>query len=148
MKPGAIIGLRPSMVKFESQSCHLEVCTFAMPLVFYLNRQIILALRTLGIPDRVFVSIYRNIVNCLDAIRGGGKKGLEVRSLPPSSQFNRFSSLLAPGHSEIHRPASKTGGGCCHVGLVALYCDCSRVGLALAYMYAYWGVLAKNGMTY
>jgi hypothetical protein len=78
MKPGATIGLRPSMVKFDSQSRHLEVCTFAMPLVFSLNRQIIMALRTLGISDEVFVDMYHSIVERLDAIRDGGGEALDV----------------------------------------------------------------------
>jgi hypothetical protein len=98
MKPGAIIGLRPTMVKFESKSRHLEVCTFAMPLVFSLNRQIIMALRTLGISDTVFLDIYHSIVKRLDAIRDGGQEALDVRRPSPlllfaSSHSSLFSHL-------------------------------------------------------
>ena len=79
MAPGAIIGLRGSMVKFESHSRHLEVCTFAAPLPFSLNRQIIMALRTLGVPDETFLDIYAGVVERLDCIEVGGRDAERVR---------------------------------------------------------------------
>ena len=80
MAPGAIIGLRGSMVKFESRSRHLEVCTFAAPRPFYINRQIMMALRTLGVPDETFLDIYANVGNGLDSIEHGGRAAEQVRS--------------------------------------------------------------------
>jgi hypothetical protein len=106
MKAGATIGLRPSMVKFDSQSRHLEVCTFAMPLVFSLNRQIIMALRTLGISDEVFVDMYHSIVERLDAIRDGGGEALDVCLLFLFLFLPALSNIFLSSAIDIHVPSS------------------------------------------
>jgi hypothetical protein len=53
--------LRPSMRKFELQTpdarCFVEVCTFSCPRPAFLNRQIILLLNSLGVPDSVFIEM-------------------------------------------------------------------------------------------
>lgn len=53
--------LRPSMCKFELQTpdarCFVEVCTYSCPRPAFLNRQIILLLNSLGVPDRVFIEM-------------------------------------------------------------------------------------------
>jgi RNA dependent RNA polymerase len=81
MPHGALIALRPSMVKFESEARNLKVCTYSRPLPFYLNCQIIMALLTLGVPADTFLGIFHAIVRRLDSILDGGDTGLEVRCI-------------------------------------------------------------------
>ena len=85
MAYGALIGLRPSMVKFESETLKLEVCTWSRPIPFFLNRQIIIALFTLGIPRSVFWGKYQRVVAALEHLDDGGDRALEVRTPRPPS---------------------------------------------------------------
>ena len=46
---------RPSMRKFESPHCRLEVLQTSRPQPVFLNHQLITLLSSLGIPDEVFI---------------------------------------------------------------------------------------------
>ena len=81
MPRGALIGLRPSMIKFESATRNLEVCTHSRCLPVFVNRQVILALITLGVPDSVFMDMYTEFVRSLDQLLQGGAAALAVRSV-------------------------------------------------------------------
>ncbi|OQS01353.1 RNA-directed RNA polymerase [Achlya hypogyna] len=66
LPPNALLGLRPSMRKFESQHEGLEICSTATRLGCYLNRQMITVLSARGIPDAAFLSLYTNMIAALD----------------------------------------------------------------------------------
>jgi RNA-dependent RNA polymerase len=68
------IAIRPSMCKFYSEDTSLEVCSFAKWKPAYLNRQIILLLHGLGVPESVFLDLQSNMIS--DA-----QKSLENESL-------------------------------------------------------------------
>ncbi|OQR87423.1 RNA-directed RNA polymerase [Thraustotheca clavata] len=58
--------LRPSMKKFESNHCQLEICSVPGRMTCYLNRQTINILSSLGIPDSSFLSLYYSMIADLD----------------------------------------------------------------------------------
>ena len=102
MKAGALVGLRPSMIKFKSDVTKLEVCDASRSLPFHLNRQIILALLTLGIDDDVFIGIFEDIVGNLEHLVHGGDAALEV--CPRVWRVPTLSSLF------VSRTSSATWG--------------------------------------
>lgn len=56
------IAIRPSMIKFSSGDSDLEVCSFAKYKPAYLNRQIILLLCGLGVPQHVFLDMQKEVI--------------------------------------------------------------------------------------
>eukprot|EP00892_Ulva_mutabilis_P008489 jgi/Ulvmu1/6011/UM026_0137.1 len=78
MEPGALVGVRPSMKKFESADLAVEVCGLARPMPAFINRQLIMALLALGIPDSVFMKRYQRHVRQLDHLLTGGEEALTV----------------------------------------------------------------------
>lgn len=66
---------RPSMRKFESSHRRLEVLQTSRAQVVFLNHQLIMLLSNLGIPDDVFMSLQRNMLDKL----AGERKGRKVR---------------------------------------------------------------------
>ncbi|OQR94586.1 RNA-dependent RNA polymerase [Achlya hypogyna] len=67
LPPNALLGLRPSMRKFESTHEGLEICTPAVRLSCYLNRQMITVFCARGIPDAAFLTLYETMMADLDA---------------------------------------------------------------------------------
>ena len=68
---GCHIGLRPSMIKFEGNIGHksLDVLAVSRPITCYLNRQIILILRTLGLSvDPVMILLDYTLHNIQQAM--------------------------------------------------------------------------------
>eukprot|EP00892_Ulva_mutabilis_P008486 jgi/Ulvmu1/6009/UM026_0135.1 len=78
MAPGALVGVRPSMKKFESADLAVEVCALARPMPAFVNRQLIMALLSLGIPDSVFEEKFHVHVQQLDKLVSGGDAALTV----------------------------------------------------------------------
>jgi hypothetical protein len=78
MAPGALVGIRPSMKKFGCQNLSVEVCCVARALPCAINRQIIMALLTLGIPPETFLDMYKAHVHDLDHLLRGGPLALMV----------------------------------------------------------------------
>ena len=64
--PGRMVELRPSQVKFVANEYVLEVVRGATFTQGYLNRQIILLLSCLGVPDEVFIHHLTNAMESLD----------------------------------------------------------------------------------
>ncbi len=63
---GEVLCLRPSMIKFESNSNRIEICGAGFkPLNMYLNRQLIKILEDLGVPDRSFLDLQNEAVEQL-----------------------------------------------------------------------------------
>lgn len=72
-RPGIEISLRPSMRKFESNHRVLEIVGYSKRLPAFLNRQIILLLSGVGVPDKPFQEIQANFLQKLDiAMRENG----------------------------------------------------------------------------
>ncbi|CAF1676730.1 unnamed protein product [Rotaria magnacalcarata] len=68
---------RESMKKFDANSFPIDVVrTSLSPSVAYLNRQIILLLSSLGIPDNVFVSLQDKMLQQLKALTGNSYEAL------------------------------------------------------------------------
>jgi hypothetical protein len=61
-----IVELRPSMIKFKSPEYPLEVVRGSTFTQGYLNRQVILLMNCLGVPDDVFMIHLDNALNQLD----------------------------------------------------------------------------------
>jgi RNA-dependent RNA polymerase len=68
LPPGIDLALRKSMKKFEGSPLHktLEVVTVSKPIKCYLNRQVILLLSGLGVPDDKFLWLLREMTNEMD----------------------------------------------------------------------------------
>jgi RNA-dependent RNA polymerase len=64
--PGRLVELRPSQVKFVANEYFLEVVRGATFTQGYLNRQIILLLSCLGVPDEVFIHHLTSAMESLD----------------------------------------------------------------------------------
>ena len=63
---GSQIHIRSSQKKFSSPHSDLEICGYARYAPCYLNRQIIILLRDLGIADQAFHNLKRAMVHALD----------------------------------------------------------------------------------
>lgn len=63
--PGKQAFFRPSMRKFESFHRRLEVLQTSRPQAVYLNHQVIMLLSNLGVPDEVFISLQKNMLDKL-----------------------------------------------------------------------------------
>lgn len=53
------------MCKFESFHRRLEVLQTSRPQAVYLNHQVIMLLSNLGVPDEVFISLQKNMLDKL-----------------------------------------------------------------------------------
>lgn len=62
---GLDVCLRPSMKKFESKDSTIEICKVARRGPYFLNRQIITLLNTLGISDRAVMTLLENDLRLL-----------------------------------------------------------------------------------
>lgn len=60
------VALRPSMKKFDCQHKALEIVGYAKRLPLFLNRQIIMLLSGMGVPDEPFEEMQRNLLRSLD----------------------------------------------------------------------------------
>ena len=63
--PGKQAFFRPSMCKFKSFHRRLEVLQTSRPQAVYLNHQVIMLLSNLGVPDEVFISLQKNMLDKL-----------------------------------------------------------------------------------
>ena len=79
-----MIALRPSMIKFESDTRNLEVCEYSRHKVLYLNRQIIMGLLSLGVPERVFLDMFQELTHRLNKLIEGGEPALQMSPGPHS----------------------------------------------------------------
>ncbi len=86
--PPSDIGVhfRDSMKKFSTENLSIDVVrTSASPSLAYLNRQIILLLSSLGIPDDAFLSLQERMLERLLALTGDPRKACESLK-----EFNEF----------------------------------------------------------
>lgn len=66
---GRIINIRPSMDKFPSQHRNIEVISWAKSIPAHLNRQLILILSDLGVPDEVFLEAQATALQRVHAVK-------------------------------------------------------------------------------
>jgi hypothetical protein len=81
MAPGALVGIRPSMRKFGCRALSVEVCCMARVLPCVINRQVMMALLTLGVPTHALWQLYTAHVKGLEHLLAGGAEALRVCSV-------------------------------------------------------------------
>ncbi|KAA1139129.1 hypothetical protein PGTUg99_036395 [Puccinia graminis f. sp. tritici] len=99
---GEIVGLRPSMSKFDADSYTLDIASsFRRPLPSFLNRPLIKILEDLKIPSHVFMTAQQKTVRSIERSRESFRQSaklMEKAGLGFSSSFpkilKRFSSLM------------------------------------------------------
>lgn len=76
---GDVLCIRPSQEKFKAPDPFLEIVkTVKNPAPGYLNRQIILLLSTLGVPDDVFIPLQIAMRNDINSIMTDENKAREI----------------------------------------------------------------------
>ena len=68
------------MWKFDSNTLSVEVCSVSKVMPCYINRQIIMALLSLGVSGSVFWRMYTQFVAELDLLLEGGPDALPVHN--------------------------------------------------------------------
>ena len=63
--PGKHAVFRQSMRKFESAHRRLEILQTSRPQVVYLNHQVVMLLSNQGVPDEVFISLQKDMLDKL-----------------------------------------------------------------------------------
>ncbi|XP_068758712.1 uncharacterized protein [Montipora capricornis] len=106
---GKRVFLRPSMRKFESLHRRLEVLLTSRPQAVYLNHQVIMLLSNRGVPDEVFISLQKDMLDklagmlvsesdAIDLLGTGAKIGVTYHSISnagiPLTTEPFFKSLL------------------------------------------------------
>eukprot|EP00026_Physarum_polycephalum_P001375 Phypoly_transcript_01376.p1 GENE.Phypoly_transcript_01376~~Phypoly_transcript_01376.p1 ORF type:complete len:1098 (-),score=75.38 Phypoly_transcript_01376:69-3362(-) len=85
------LAMRPSMNKFTSNHYKFEVVTFSHYISFYLNRQIIQLLSSLGIDDQVFIDLQNDILNTLNLLTSDKRQALALLQYHDTScNFNKM----------------------------------------------------------
>ncbi|KAJ3242194.1 hypothetical protein HDU81_006606 [Chytriomyces hyalinus] len=102
--PGKRMCIRDSMTKFDSPNCKvLEVADYASPTVArpaHLNRQVILILEDLGVPNSVFLRLQRDSIKDLSLMRTD--VGKLVGMAGKMSHFGNFVRLISKNDGDIH----------------------------------------------
>ncbi|OAL36764.1 hypothetical protein AYO20_03819 [Fonsecaea nubica] len=103
---GVDIKIRPSQYKFSCESDELEIIRVSEFWQPFLNRQIILVLSALGVPDRVFLHKQLDCIKALDAALVDDKAALRAlrSTVDPNSITLSIASLIEAGFSHIHEP--------------------------------------------
>lgn len=103
---GRQIVVRRSMKKFECEDRTLEVVRPAKYMCGYLNREVIVLLGTLGVPDDVFVQMQRAIVEeYMKEIRGETELGPHLKNLEwPEYLFPLRDYVQTVPHAAQHCP--------------------------------------------
>jgi RNA-dependent RNA polymerase len=70
--------LRRSMIKFKAEYEQIEICSLGKTAPYYLNRNVILLLVDMGVPQNVFISLQSKMIQDLDDMLVDGKKALYV----------------------------------------------------------------------
>ncbi|KAJ3402605.1 hypothetical protein CcCBS67573_g09376 [Chytriomyces confervae] len=96
--------VRDSMTKFNSPNCKvLEVADYASPTMArpaHLNRQVILILENLGVPNSVFLRLQRDSIKDLSLMRTD--VGKLVSMAGKMSHFGNFVRLISKNDDDIH----------------------------------------------
>lgn len=87
------LSLRPSMRKFETDHRSLDVLNISEPFPCYLNRQVIMILSALGVPDSAFdhlqIEHLKYLAECFNSNGTISLKDLNISDLDPKDPFMR-----------------------------------------------------------
>lgn len=105
------LALRPSMKKFGTNHCSLDILNIAEAIPCFLNRQIIMILSALGVPDCAFETLQLNHLKYLaECFNFNGKlslKNLNISHLDPMDPFMR-SLISAQYRQQLTELLTKT----------------------------------------
>ncbi|KAF2790111.1 RdRP-domain-containing protein [Melanomma pulvis-pyrius CBS 109.77] len=103
---GTAIQVRPSQYKFEAPVKGLEIIRASAFATACFNRQLIIVLSTLGIPDHVFIRKQQEMVNYLE--RATKEKGVALERLSRNIDFNQTTltmvAMILDGFMESRDP--------------------------------------------
>ncbi|KAK8513559.1 hypothetical protein V6N12_052737 [Hibiscus sabdariffa] len=101
---GIRLSLRSSMTKFQSNHRTLEICSWTKFQPGFLNRQIIILLSTLGVPDEVFWGMQNAMVSKLDKILDDTDAAFEVLTSSCGEQGHTPAIMLSAGFKPQTEP--------------------------------------------
>ncbi|KAF9735292.1 hypothetical protein PMIN06_000626 [Paraphaeosphaeria minitans] len=90
---GHVVHIRPSQYKFEAQNVGLEIIRASALSVATFNRQLIVILSTLGVPDAVFIQKQQEMVNDLE--RATKKEDVALEKLQRNIDLNQTTLTMA-----------------------------------------------------
>ena len=99
--------LRDSMDKFDSQREIVEICKIGSTVPYYLNRHVILLLKSHQVPDSTFHALQNEMLGGLDAMLHDGRKAMRMlpRLAGPESGIRQtMMNLLENGKQPNHEP--------------------------------------------
>jgi hypothetical protein len=76
---GDVMCVRKSMDKFTSSHTNIEVCSWSRPIPAHLNKQVIIILSALGVPDDVFIDAQNDALSRVSAALESMKGSQKVR---------------------------------------------------------------------
>ncbi|XP_024517545.1 probable RNA-dependent RNA polymerase 1 [Selaginella moellendorffii] len=100
------LSLRPSMLKFPSERTGLDVLKASQYAPYYLNRQSIILMTTLGVPDEVFERMQKEELKILDEMLSDPQTAIEVlRSSSSGGEAHSIMvAMLQAGYKPAHEP--------------------------------------------
>ncbi|KAL1613050.1 hypothetical protein SLS60_001282 [Paraconiothyrium brasiliense] len=90
---GHVVHIRPSQYKFEAQNGGLEIIRASALSVATFNRQLIIILSTLGVPDAVFIQKQQEMVNDLE--RATKDEDVAIQKLQRNIDLNQTTLTMA-----------------------------------------------------
>ncbi|KAJ7966178.1 RNA-dependent RNA polymerase [Quillaja saponaria] len=101
---GIQLSLRPSMDKFLSRHCTLEICSWTRFQPGFLNRQIITLLSTLDVPDEVFWEMQEAMISKLNQMLVDTDVAFDVLTSSCGEQGNAAAIMLSAGFNPQSEP--------------------------------------------
>nr|AJA90770.1 RNA-dependent RNA polymerase 2 [Ephedra trifurca] len=98
------LSLRPSMLKFNSDNRTLDVLNWSKPLPCYLNREIIILLSTLGVPDESFQSLQRDELQKFNQMLENEENAIDILHLMSDRDSKILIEMLSSGCSPSSEP--------------------------------------------
>lgn len=124
-----VIALRPSMIKFQSPHSILEINGVSKAMVMYLNRQLIALLSCRGVSDEVFLSLYDEMTDYIDAALHSDEAALSLLFRHADIGLDDNSSAaMAPVWSQLNSGSSVTSDAFLH-DMIAVLRNHLLVGL-------------------
>jgi len=90
---GSVVHIRPSQYKFEAQNVGLEIIRASALAVACFNRQLIIILSNLGVPDFMFLRKQQEMVNSLE--RATKDEGVALEKLQRNIDMNQTTLTMA-----------------------------------------------------
>jgi RNA-dependent RNA polymerase len=90
---GSVVHIRPSQYKFEAQNIGLEIIRASALTMACFNRQLIIILSTLGVPDMMFIRKQQEMVNYLE--RATKDESMALEKLQRNIDLNQTTLTMA-----------------------------------------------------